>query len=129
MGRIFTVVPDARACARVLGARVDGAWWRARVRTTCGAAARAWSSCVRGGAAVQRRQGLRSVTPSPHAAGAQRLTQLRVPGSTRGSVDRLMVAVPGKPLTECRKHELLDILHGCLKYVKEKPDDSYLRPT
>ena len=24
MGRIFTVVPDARACARVLGARADG---------------------------------------------------------------------------------------------------------
>ena len=32
MGRIFTVVPDARAWARVLGARADGAQWVARAR-------------------------------------------------------------------------------------------------
>ena len=80
MGRIFTVLPDARACARVLGARADGAWWCAAARA-CGRErgaeqrrARVEQLCV---GVEQRWQGLRSVTPSPHAAGAQRLTQLR----------------------------------------------------
>ena len=80
MGRIFTVVPDARACARVLGARVDGAWSvpggaRACARRAEQRRARVEQLCV---GVEQRWQGLRSVTPSPHAAGAQRLTQLRV---------------------------------------------------
>jgi hypothetical protein len=50
---------------------------RARVRTTRAEQrrARVEQLCV---GVEQRWQGLRSVTPSPHAAGAQRLTQLRV---------------------------------------------------
>ena len=69
MGRIFTVVryhtgtvPEpggARACGRRAEQR------RARVEQLCVGVEQRW-------------QGLRSVTPSPHAAGAQRLTQLRV---------------------------------------------------
>ena len=58
MGRIFTVVRT-----------------RAREDDACRAArrARVEQLCV---GVEQRWQGLRSVTPSPHAAGAQRLTQL-----------------------------------------------------
>ena len=50
---------------------------RARVWTTRAEQrrARVEQLCV---GVEQRWQGLRSVTPSPHAAGAQRLTQLRV---------------------------------------------------
>ena len=61
----------------MLGARADGAQGGARA---CGRRAeqrrvRVEQLCV---GVEQRWQGLRSVTPSPHAAGAQRLTQLRV---------------------------------------------------
>ena len=61
----------------MLGARADGAQGGARA---CGRRAEQWrvrveQLCV---GVEQRWQGLRSVTPSPHAAGAQRLTQLRV---------------------------------------------------
>ena len=64
------------ACARrPRPARADGAHagWRARVSEQW--RARVEQLCV---GVEQRWQGLRSVTPSPHAAGAQRLTQLRV---------------------------------------------------
>ena len=55
---------------------------RARVWTTCraGSGARVEQLCVGVEQRQQQGQGLRSVTPSPHAAGAQRLTQgLRSP--------------------------------------------------
>ena len=67
-----------RARARCTGAR------RARARTERTEQLGAWgcSSANNGRCVVEQRQqqgqGLRSVTPSPHAAGAQRLTQLRV---------------------------------------------------
>ncbi len=57
---------------------------RARVRTTRAEQrrARVEQLCV---GVEQRWQGLRSVTPSPHAAGAQRLTQLSERASKRRS--------------------------------------------
>ena len=67
-----------RARARCTGAR------RARARTERTEQLGVWgcSSANNGSCVVEQRQqqgqGLRSVTPSPHAAGAQRLTQLRV---------------------------------------------------
>ena len=61
----------------MLGARADGAPGVARARVDdvqSSGGARVEQLCV---GVEQRWQGLRSVTPSPHAAGAQRLTQLR----------------------------------------------------
>ena len=55
--------------AWVLYCLTAGFWSRAEQRR-----ARVEQLCV---GVEQRWQGLRSVTPSPHAAGAQRLTQLR----------------------------------------------------
>ena len=64
-----------RACSAP--ARTEPRVARARVWTTRAEQrrARVEQLCV---GVEQRWQGLRSVTPSPHAAGAQRLTQLRV---------------------------------------------------
>ena len=59
----------------MLGARADGAQGRVWTTRAEQRRARVEQLCV---GVEQRWQGLRSVTPSPHAAGAQRLTQLRV---------------------------------------------------
>ena len=66
----------------MLGARADGAQGGARARVddvqSRQRRARVEQLCVGVEQRQQQGQGLRSVTPSPHAAGAQRLTQLRV---------------------------------------------------